>query len=54
MFLFNFIVFLFTLILLSMISKVFGKISVSLRLFKILEISELAIAKDEKVYIAVA
>jgi hypothetical protein len=37
-----------------MISKVFCLISVSLRLFKILEISELAIAKDEKVYIAVA
>jgi hypothetical protein len=36
-----------------MILKVFGKISVLFGPFQILEISDLAIAKDEKVYIAV-
>jgi hypothetical protein len=37
-----------------MISKVFCNISVSFRLFQSLEISDLAMTKDEKVNIAVA
>jgi len=36
-----------------MILKVFGKISVSFGVFQILEISDLAMAKDKKVNIAV-
>ena len=40
-------------LLLSMISKVFGKISVSFRIVQILGFSDLAMAKDEKVNIKV-
>ncbi len=53
MLLFNFIQFWNFSLSLSLFSKVFGKILVSFRLFRILEISDLAMAKDRKFNIAV-
>jgi hypothetical protein len=49
----HFAVFCFLLLSLSIVLKVFGKISVSFGLFQILEILDLSMAKDEKVNIAV-
>jgi hypothetical protein len=50
---YNFIQFCNLSLLLLRFLKVFGKILVSFRLFQILEISDLGMAKDKKVNVAV-